>query len=491
MEKKTRRFFVAFLCLALLLAAPAQAFAPYARSEAGFFTVRHTYRVVNTGTQAATGITLTLPSVHPGPFSNQDVLASRFDRSVARSSVDQRGNVSVEIAIPRLEAGAATQVTLEFLAKNYAVAFDLSSGGGPFPPPHPSYLLPEDKIESSHQAIRDKAAEITAGLSHPLEVARAVFAFVQQYMTYDTRPQYRNQGALKALQSGRGVCEDYAALFVALCRAAGVPARVVYGYAAAQNGDGFEAHAWPEFFLSTHGWVPAEPTITAREVPWHYFAALPASYRHIPFALRPKSWQWSWSGGGRVSVTFESLVLPGRHMVIFSDVPAAHWARVPIEELALAGIAGGYQGRFEPARAVTRAEFAKLIALANGLAPDYGPSLFTDVKSGDWFHPVVTAAARAGLLAGFPDGTFRPQEPVTREQIAAILARALGFDGQAAGAALPFGDAQAISPWALAPVAFTVGIGLFGGDDQNRFRPRDNASRAEAAALVYRYLNYR
>jgi hypothetical protein len=200
------------------------------------------------------------------------------------------------------------------------------------------------------------------------------------------------------------------------------------------------------------------------------------------------AWQWHWSGGD-VTVSHSVTILPGQQIPFFADVTPGYWAHTVIEELARRGLVAGYRGRFAPGRAVTRAEFAKLVALARGLPPVYGPSHFSDVKQGDWFHPVVSSAARAGLLAGFPDGTFRPHQPITREQVAAIMARLSALDGQvAAGAALTFADAHTVSAWALPSVTIAVENRFFGGDERNRFRPRDNATRAEAAAILHRYL---
>ncbi|MBS3948173.1 MAG: S-layer homology domain-containing protein [Dethiobacter sp.] len=492
--KRTVRFYSTLLALLLALSLPAQAAAPYTRTEPIVYTVRHSYRVENRGPVPVTNIVLTLPAFHPEPFSNQELLTSRWNIPPSRTSRDRRGNLTAEFTLPRLEVGASAEIVLEALVRNFGVAFHLEREGENFSQPDHSYLQPEPKVESTHPEIISKVSQITKGLPGAVEQARAIFAFVHQHMTYDTSPEYSNQGALEALRSGRGVCEDYAGLFVALCRASGIPARLVYGYAAAQAGQSFEAHAWAEFFLSSHGWIPVEPTVHSAEVPWQYFAALPPEYRHLVFSLQPKEWRWTWFGGrGSIDALFTSTVLAGRFMALFGDVPSGHWAYAVIENLASRGLVAGYRGNFAPSRAVTRAEFAKLVALARGLAPDYGVSTFSDVQQGDWFHAVVTAASRAGLLSGFPDGTFRPHKPVTREQAAAILARALAADSQTpargVGGSLPFADNEAIAPWALPAVIFTVEKQLFGGDPQNLFRPQDHTTRAEAAALIHRYLS--
>ena len=95
---------------------------------------------------------------------------------------------------------------------------------------------------------------------------KAIFEYVNYNMTYDISPQYRNKGALSALQNKRGVCEDYVTLFVALCRASGIPARGVTGFLSEglREGNTIDAntiyHTWPEVYLQGYGWVPLEVT---------------------------------------------------------------------------------------------------------------------------------------------------------------------------------------------------------------------------------------
>lgn len=482
--KKKLHIYATLLCLLLLLTAPAQA-AGTARSNPAAYIYRQHVVVENRSSQTATNIELKLPAMHPDPFINQFILDTRWSRTPDKLVRNMRGDVTAHFTIPKLAPGARTEIIQEYRVQNYAVSVSLTSPGGTFPAPHANYLQPEDKVESTHPEITAKARELTAGLANNTEKARAIFAFVQQYITYGGANS--NKGALSALRTRTGVCEDYAALFVALCRASGIPARIVYGQAANQNNGGFYGHAWAEFFLPTHGWIPVEPTVTSPHVPWQYFGALPAEFVRVPFSLSNDGWQWSWWGGS-VAVTSTLSVTRTGSAPLFTDMDG-HWASAVAEDLAGRGIISAEQSRFEPSRPLTRAEAARLLVLAQGVQPLYGPSIFRDVKTEDWFHPYIQAAARAGLFAGFDDGTFRPNDRITREQMAAVLSRIKGFQGNAAtDQPLTFADTDAIAPWALASVRYSVGIGLFGGDDQNRFRPKDNCSRAEAAALIHRFL---
>ncbi|MBS3983931.1 MAG: transglutaminase domain-containing protein [Dethiobacter sp.] len=125
------------------------------------------------------------------------------------------------------------------------------------------------------------AQELTEKITTDWEKAEAISRWVSTNIRYDDQAANRNKGALQALQTRSGVCEDYAKLAVALARAAKILARVVYGYT--DNGNNWPAngsfalrgfrHAWVEFHLEGRGWVPAEPTRS--NVSAHYFGRLP------------------------------------------------------------------------------------------------------------------------------------------------------------------------------------------------------------------------
>ncbi|PHJ39841.1 hypothetical protein P378_01080 [Desulforamulus profundi] len=167
------------------------------------------------------------------------------------------------------------------------------------------------------------------------------------------------------------------------------------------------------------------------------------------------------------------------------------WARNTIETLAGAGIVAGVNGtHFEPARAVTRAEFTSLLVKALRLqTKTYTGNPLKDVRADDWYAGAVTAAYDAGLVKGYEDGTFRPDSTITREEVAAILVRAMKL--QTTEQKLPFTDRYKINSWARASVATASTYGLIKGLPDGTFRPDVTAGRAECAVMVYRMLtNY-
>jgi len=174
----------------------------------------------------------------------------------------------------------------------------------------------------------------------------------------------------------------------------------------------------------------------------------------------------------------------------FTDVTPASfgWAKDSIETLAGADIVAGVDGtRFEPDRAVTRAEFASLLIKALSLQIQSGTSHpFRDVRAGEWYSKAVAAAHTAGLVTGYGDGTFRPDSTITREEVAAMLARAMKL--QTTEQKLAFTDSDKISSWARASVAAAASQSLIGGFPDGTFQPDATASRAQCAVMVYRML---
>lgn len=170
----------------------------------------------------------------------------------------------------------------------------------------------------------------------------------------------------------------------------------------------------------------------------------------------------------------------------FSDVPSTHWAAGVIGKLSGKGIVGGYPGGlFKPENNISRAEFIKILTGAIGLAEEKTEApLFSDVPSSQWYFGCIQAAAKAGLSKGYDTGEFRPEAQITRQEMAVILIRAMGKDAAAAGEKTSFADDADIASWARGFVVTAVGEKLVSGYTDNTFRPNNNATRAEACAMI-------
>ena len=166
----------------------------------------------------------------------------------------------------------------------------------------------------------------------------------------------------------------------------------------------------------------------------------------------------------------------------FSDVPSTYWAHQAILTLACKGIIAGFpDGTFQPGAPVTRAQFAKMLVLTLGLKVGSGATSFADVPASAWFAPYVAAAVQAGIVDGLTPTTFGPNDSLTREQMAVLLARALKLTKTTT---LHFSDDTQISAWAVAGVEEAVAAGYVGGFPDGSLQPLGAATRAQAAKVL-------
>ncbi|SHJ73347.1 S-layer homology domain-containing protein [Desulfofundulus thermosubterraneus] len=181
----------------------------------------------------------------------------------------------------------------------------------------------------------------------------------------------------------------------------------------------------------------------------------------------------------------------------FADM-VNHWAQSDVKLMAAKHIAGGVtETTFAPNASVTRAEFAAFLLRAMNVAEQKATgSRFKDVAAGAWYAGAVETAAAQGLVGGYPDGTFKPNAPITREELAAMITRALAKSGKdtalsEAGVQAQLGrfaDAGKIGPWARQAMAVAIKEGIVNGRLADQCVPKANATRAEAVVMVKRFL---
>ena len=170
----------------------------------------------------------------------------------------------------------------------------------------------------------------------------------------------------------------------------------------------------------------------------------------------------------------------------FWDVPADHWAFEYIADLAERKVINGYDdGSFQPNRTVSRAEWAKMMVDAAGVQTGDNSVYFTDLSAQHWANKYVNAAKQ--YMTGYKDGTFRPNQAATREDVAVALVLLKGYNiSDVDYSNLTFIDNDTISNYAKAYVAVAVQHNLIAGFTDGSFRGQDTLSRAQAAALLYR-----
>lgn len=178
-----------------------------------------------------------------------------------------------------------------------------------------------------------------------------------------------------------------------------------------------------------------------------------------------------------------------------SSVPfdtKGHWAESYVGQLTQRGIIGGFpDGSFKPDDGITRAQFAAIAVKALNLPSASGPASFADVSGSYWANRAIAAVSQAGLVTGFPDGSFKPEDKITRAQALVILAKALPSQGAADTSILnSYGDGSSVPAWAAPSVAKAAKARiLVSYPDPSQIRPNVNATRADVAALTYQTLN--
>ncbi|QJD84974.1 glycerophosphodiester phosphodiesterase family protein [Cohnella herbarum] len=182
--------------------------------------------------------------------------------------------------------------------------------------------------------------------------------------------------------------------------------------------------------------------------------------------------------------------------ISFADM-ANHWAKAEVELLANKLVVNGVSAnRFDGDRNINRAEFAALLVRALSLDPAKATTKFHDVNSAAWYAEDVATAVSAGLVSGYKDGTFRPDQEITRQELATMAIRALAYAGvdttisadKQAEMLSRFKDVQAVG-WGNSEMAAALNVGLLKGTTANTLGSESYATRAQSAVVLKRLLS--
>jgi hypothetical protein len=203
-----------------------------------------------------TGIVATLPIPMPWPEQEVKVVAEVVTPQVrsVRFRVLGDGVKQMAVSIPRLSAGeeASALLTLEIVKRDIVAPLSTEQVRVPSPVPRElrPYLSPSPYIESDDRKIQESARQVVTGKEKAWEQAEAIFDWVRAKVEYRFDRQIK--GARQALDDGFGDCEELTSLFVAMCRATGIPARCVW----------VPGHCYPEFYLEDERgqghWYPCQ-----------------------------------------------------------------------------------------------------------------------------------------------------------------------------------------------------------------------------------------
>ncbi|MFC5529529.1 S-layer homology domain-containing protein [Cohnella yongneupensis] len=171
-------------------------------------------------------------------------------------------------------------------------------------------------------------------------------------------------------------------------------------------------------------------------------------------------------------------------VVTFHDLPATDWSSKSVALATQIGFVKGYgDGTFHADGSVTRAEFAVMLVKALGIEAKSSDT-FKDVQ-GHWAEAAIQALKSNGIIGGYAEGTFKPDNEISRAEIALILAKVM--DLSAVKGASKFSDVS--GSWAEQSINQLADAGIISGEGVNKFHPSDSASRAESVTMILRVLN--
>lgn len=225
--------------------------------------------------------------------------------------------------VARLGANQSLNLEFNYTFVNYAIKYELTPYRG-FSDLDLNYLQAETGIEVDHRLIQEVAQKLTAKVETPLEKAKQIFRYVNQHLTYREQTEIGTHSALKTLLVQRGICEDYSLLYIALCRAAKIPARFVSGFRFEPQKFGARprdlspyAHAWTEINLPGLGWITVDPTFAytingVKRVNFDYFGRITKQDRHLftNYSRQKTSstWEYSPKNPARIVTTTKILI---------------------------------------------------------------------------------------------------------------------------------------------------------------------------------------
>ena len=215
-----------------------------------------------------------------------------------------------------------------------------------------------------------------------------------------------------------------------------------------------------------------------------------------PVAVKPNTMIRAVAGGENYAVSKELAVYYTPRGNLFSDVLTNHWYFETIDILAAKGLMNGVGDyTFAPNMAITRAMVVTMLYRYAGVTLEEGwtrKNTFTDVEDGLWYSDAVEWAYVNDVISGYPDNTFKPNQNISRQEMAKIMAQFLKARGnellEGEDCTVKFKDGATISSWALDSVNAVVAASLMQGDDQGKLNPLNTATRAEFSAVLLRMM---
>jgi len=219
----------------------------------------YTIQIQNFGPSETTDVQLYVPLVQNETARHFAVINSVSP--TPQQFLEDNGNAYAYWNVEAVPADHALNVSINYHVLAFNVEFLINSSlAGTYDEDsviYHEYTASEELIESDHSLIVSTAKDVVGEEENPHEMALRIYHFVVERLAYEAQPEER--GALWALQNRRGDCSEYSYLFVALCRAVGIPSRVVTGFAFTSYSESLsDGHMWAEYYLENYGWVPTD-----------------------------------------------------------------------------------------------------------------------------------------------------------------------------------------------------------------------------------------
>ena len=200
------------------------------------------------------------------------------------------------------------------------------------------------------------------------------------------------------------------------------------------------------------------------------------------------------SGAVTITVTFKVLTDVSEcprdascPMSGYTDLNMGEWYHDGIHYCLDEGLMDGVDaGMFAPNATTSRAMIVTILWRLQGSPEVEAEETFTDVAPGDWYADAIAWAAAEGVAEGYEDGSFRPNDAITREQLAAMLWR-YAARPESEGGLSAFADGAEVSVWAQQAMSWAVSLGLINGVDSDRLDPKGQATRAQTATILMRF----
>ena len=205
--------------------------------------------------------------------------------------------------------------------------------------------------------------------------------------------------------------------------------------------------------------------------------------------------------GGTTSGGGPSIIAPGHTGAVttpntntnykpdFQDLDSVEWARTAINGLAMRGMINGRdQYTFDPNANITRAEYCQILMGAINALNAKGESTFADVPSTAWYYNAVSVASQLGIVSGYGDGNFGPNDLITRQDMALMTyktAKIMNKSLEPVNAEITFEDSHEISDYAFEAVMTLQKAGIINGMTDTIFEPHSNATRAQSAKVIF------